>query len=160
MSVELAVCQKVPRDSEQRLAFETALLGLLYCHVVRSRSTLDPADINEHEAEGRGASLSAMVVPAGKAVQLYPSLESFVQDYRTVQEFVGVEKNELRKLYQFTNFMKVALLLFPNPKFKKAHLLDLTTRASEGRRVKYITGSGQTIDTSRRVRVYEREAGM
>ena len=46
------------------------------------------------------------------------------------------------------------------PKSKKAHLLDLVTRIVEGNNVKYITGSGETQATRRRVAIYELEGNI
>ena len=40
-------------------------------------------------------------------------------------------------------------------KWNKEHLLDIVTRLTEGKEVKYITGGGQTSATKRRVLVYE-----
>ena len=52
--------------------------------------------------------------------------------------------------------MKIAQLVI-TPKNHKNHLLDIATRISEGKNMKYITGSGQTLATTRRVMIYERE---
>ena len=55
--------------------------------------------------------------------------------------------------------MSIAILVLP-PKSKKAHLLDLVTRIVEGNEVRYITGSGETAATRRRVMIYELEGNI
>lgn len=55
--------------------------------------------------------------------------------------------------------MSVAILVLP-PKSKKAHLLDLVTRIVEGNDIRYITGSGETAATRRRVAIYEIEGNI
>jgi hypothetical protein len=73
-------------------------------------------------------------------------------------EFVSpsVDDKEAHSLVKFRNFMYVAVQLI-QPQNHKNHLLDLVTRLSEGRGVKYITGSGETMATSRRVKIYRKE---
>merc|ERR1711998_16231 len=60
---------------------------------------------------------------------------------------------------KYRNMMSIAILVLP-PKSKKAHLLDLVTRIVEGNEVRYITGSGETAATRRRVTIYETEGNI
>ncbi len=55
--------------------------------------------------------------------------------------------------------MKVAMLVI-TPRLNKGHLIELVTRIVEGTNMKYITGGGQTKETSRRVKIYERESAV
>ena len=73
--------------------------------------------------------------------------------------FVRVEEKELMTLLKYRNMMAIAILVLP-PKSKKAHLLDLVTRIVEGNDVRYITGSGETVSTRRRVTIYETEGNI
>lgn len=91
-------------------------------------------------------------------IKIYQSMADFLEKY---SEFQSCNADEQKKLFEFANWMKYAILLIP-PKYQKAHLLDVVTRLTEGQRserAKYITGGGQTEATSRRVRVYETESG-
>ena len=90
--------------------------------------------------------------PEGKAVQ-YDSLSRLLREY---PEFMDTEEIEQTKLLHFRNLMAVALLIIP-ANHNRAHLLNLITRLSEGRCVKYVTGSGAMRSTRRRVLIYERE---
>lgn len=69
------------------------------------------------------------------------------------------DPNELKVLLEFRNMMKVAQEVIP-AKQHKNHLIDIVTRICEGRDYKYITGSGATVHTRRRVLIYEREGGI
>ena len=62
---------------------------------------------------------------------------------------------EKQKLFRFRNLMVVATPYIIPSKWNKEHLLDIVTRLTEGKEVKYITGGGQTSATKRRVLVYE-----
>lgn len=90
--------------------------------------------------------------PEGKAVQ-YDSLNILLREY---PEFLDTEEIEQTKLLFFRNLMAVALLILP-ANHNRAHLLNLITRITEGRCVKYVTGSGAMRSTRRRVLIYERE---
>ncbi len=74
-------------------------------------------------------------------------------------EFTSCDDKEKSTLLKFRNIMAVAIQVLP-PKSKKAHLLDLVTRIVEGSQVRYITGSGETLATRRRVLIYEREGNI
>eukprot|EP01035_Chromulina_nebulosa_P017498 gene17498-23054_t len=55
--------------------------------------------------------------------------------------------------------IKVAIQVIP-ASGNKGYLLDMVTRIVEGHRKKYITGSGATSDTLRRVKIYETEGNV
>lgn len=78
------------------------------------------------------------------------SMDQFVEKY---PQFAGVED---RALLAFRNLMAVSLTL-EEAKNNKAFHLEICARLSEGSAAKYITGSGQSSATSRRVSIYERE---
>jgi hypothetical protein len=90
--------------------------------------------------------------PEGQAVQ-YHCLNRLLRDY---PEFVETEEIEQTKLLHFRNLMAVSLQIIP-ANHNRAHLLNLITRLTEGRCVKYVTGSGAMRSTRRRVLIYERE---
>jgi hypothetical protein len=71
----------------------------------------------------------------------------------------AVDAKEAENLLKFRNFMYVAVQLI-SPHNHKNHLLELVTRLTEGRNVKYITGSGETLATSRRVKIYRKEGNV
>jgi hypothetical protein len=85
----------------------------------------------------------------------YPSVAQLIAHY---PEFENQDEAELGKLMHFANFMTYAQILLP-PKQRKAHLLDIVTRAVEGSSKKYVCGGGQTAATARRVLIYERVGG-
>ena len=87
---------------------------------------------------------------------MFESLDQLLAAY---PEFQEVEEAELKTLLTFRNVMKIAQLVIA-PKNHKTHLLDIATRLAEGKNKKYITGSGQTPGTTRRVLIYEREGNM
>ena len=93
--------------------------------------------------------------PEGFAVK-YANASDLVANY---PEFAEVEPPELLKLLNFRNMLSVALLLLP-ANHNRSHLLDVVTRLTEGRNVKYVTGSGAAIGTRRRVLIYQREGGV
>ena len=88
----------------------------------------------------------------GQAVQ-YHCMNRLLREY---PEFSETEEIEQTKLLHFRNLMTVALLIIP-ANHNRAHLLNLITRLTEGRCVKYVTGSGAMRSTRRRVLIYERE---
>lgn len=85
----------------------------------------------------------------------YASLKEFLAHY---PEFNGLDQDEQMRLFDFANYIKFSMVLL-NPKGKKAHLLDMVTRITEGKRAKYVCGGGQTAPTSRRVAIYVKESG-
>jgi hypothetical protein len=136
--LDIAHLNKVNRELECRLIHEAAFIILMYIHVIRKTDIMvTPPDI--------------------KFYHTYAEIHSI---FCRQKEFAAYEVGELeqRKLLYFANIMKVALLLMQKP--KKAHLLDLVTRICEGRLVKYITGSGQTVLTARRVHIFQYESGQ
>ena len=75
--------------------------------------------------------------------------------YNTLcQDITDVE--ELQNTINFRNMMKIAMQIIP-ANSHKGLLLDFVTRLVEGSEKKYITGSGATIETQRRVKIYENE---
>ncbi len=87
---------------------------------------------------------------------LYHSIDEMLEVY---PEFTDLDHQEKQKLQDFCNFMKLGILIQP-ARSHKGHLLDLVTRVTEGRDVKYVCGSGQSGATNRRVLVFEREGGL
>jgi hypothetical protein len=88
-------------------------------------------------------------------VSLYRTVPELLEKY---PEFADQMDLELNLLLEFANYMKVVLMLLP-PKGKKAHLLEIVTRLTEGKTAKYVCGGGQTPATNRRVKIYEEEGG-
>mmetsp|Transcript_17437 Transcript_17437/g.15721 ORF Transcript_17437/g.15721 Transcript_17437/m.15721 type:complete len:562 (-) Transcript_17437:73-1758(-) len=127
------------RDDERRLVFEAALIVLFY--IGNQRGDL------------------AISVPK---IDLYEQSDEFMKTYKNIKNFVlkDCDKIETLKLVHFTNFMKAVLALVPNPKGKRAHMIDLVTRISENRYKKYVTGTGQSCNTQRRVAIYQNESGV
>lgn len=76
-------------------------------------------------------------------------------------EFVLENVSVLDKqiLLNFRNFMAVAQYLI-GAKQHKNHLMDLVTRVVEGKTVRYVGGSGQPGQTSRRVLIFRREGNV
>jgi hypothetical protein len=83
---------------------------------------------------------------AEEMLQLYP-------------EFLNIHGDELKCLMTYRNVMNVAMQCIC-PRFNKNRLLVLVTRIVEGCTKRYVTGSGQTDQTSCRVLIYERESGV
>ena len=69
--------------------------------------------------------------------------------------FEGIDEMELHVLARFRAFMVAALQLI-KAKNNKTQLIAIASMLSEGRL--YITGSGQTAATSRRVLIYDVES--
>lgn len=127
------------RGEEKKLIFEAALVAIFYVQILKQTQSEN--------------------IPV---IDFYHNYEEIDQDFGSCKGFSRreIDAYEARKLVVFANLMKVALLFFPNPKGKKAHLLDLVTRVAENKEKKYVTGSGQTINTSRRVILYEKFTGV
>ena len=113
------------RNEEYRLIFEAALLLLLHIGIQRQVYL--------------------------RNLQYYESYSEFHNTYTLLDKWTSrnLDIKEQFKLVAFSNFMKTVLLLTPNPKLKRAHLIDIVTRVCEGKK-KYITGAGQSADTTRR----------
>jgi len=86
---------------------------------------------------------------------VWVSRDIFLAQYR---EFRALDPHEQNLLFNFRNMAKVAML-FIEPKFAKQTILDIAGRL-EGSQCAYITGSGQRLEVTRRVAIYEREAGV
>lgn len=71
------------------------------------------------------------------------------------EEYAG--ELELDVLVRVRNYMAVSLTLLEAENNKTKHL-EIAQRLSEGKYARYVTGSGQTDATTRRVRIYERES--
>jgi hypothetical protein len=99
--------------------------------------------------------LCLYLMPQGQ-VCLWSNTDAMLESYPS---FNRVDEHELSILLQYRNVMSVAMLVLA-PKSKKAHLLDLVTRIVEGNDVRYITGSGETAATRRRVAIYENEGNI
>ena len=75
-------------------------------------------------------------------------------------EFQSIDKNvELDKLRAFANYMNFALH-FITAKYNRQHVFNIVTKITDGKDVKYITGSGKTKSTADRVLIYNREGGI
>lgn len=137
IAVDIGKLAKINREQESRLIYEAALIVLLYIHVLRGTPLTYPVSVG-----------------------MFKSYDEIFEQYKGCKEFTTYDilEMEQRKLLSFSNIMKVALVLMPKP--KKAHLLDLVTRIAEGRQAKYITGSGQTILTARRVQIFQTQSGI
>lgn len=87
---------------------------------------------------------------------MFTDLELMLESY---PEFETLTIEEQDTLLAFRNYVRITLIL-ATARGNKNHILDLVTRLVEGRDRKYITGSGQSLETSRRVLIYEREGGI
>lgn len=92
--------------------------------------------------------------PEGQAI-IY-SRQNFLQEF---PEFSGLLSGEIDTLCAYRNMMAVAIKVIP-AKWNYNHLLDLVARISEGRKVRYITGSGATDQTKYRMIIYEKVGGI
>jgi hypothetical protein len=70
-------------------------------------------------------------------------------------QFAEAAEAELQFLLQFRNAVNVALTVFPAHR-NKARILAIAARL-EGSHKQYITGTGQSIEVTRRVEIYEQE---
>mmetsp|Transcript_53658 Transcript_53658/g.105856 ORF Transcript_53658/g.105856 Transcript_53658/m.105856 type:complete len:656 (+) Transcript_53658:110-2077(+) len=84
---------------------------------------------------------------------LLNNVQDLCADY---PEFIGLPVEELTKLLDFRNAMKISLQLI-EAKHHKGELLEICGRLS-GKLV--TTGGSQTKETKRRVMIYEREGGL
>jgi hypothetical protein len=126
------------REDEVRLIFESALVLLLYIGIRKN-------------------------IYHRPSIRFYNNYRDFEEDYdETTPGYndPSIDELEQAKLVIFANLMKTILLLVPNPKGKRAHLIDILTRLTEGKHKKYITGTGQSPATLRRVQIYQKESGV
>lgn len=85
----------------------------------------------------------------------YTDLDHFLQGYPEFRERQPAEQERLRLT---ANWMDLAFHAI-TPKSNKTFLMNLIPRICEGRSARYITGSGETLATSDRVRIYRVEGG-
>jgi hypothetical protein len=85
---------------------------------------------------------------------LFYTQDEFMQQYGDLCQSMSLD--EIDTLVLFRNVMKAAIMTVP-AFGNKGLLLDLVTRLVEGHHRKYVTGSGATIETKRRVQIYEHE---
>lgn len=88
----------------------------------------------------------------------YKTVTDLKSEYEPVFS-TGVDDIEFEMLWQFANWMNV-LALFFTPKKNKGIYLEVLTKITEGTHLTYVTGSGQTKATARRVFLYESECGI
>ena len=74
-------------------------------------------------------------------------------------EFESIGKVELDKLCGFANFMNFAFY-FISANMNRQHIFNIVTRITEGKDVRYVTGTGKTKSTSDRVLIYNREGDV
>ena len=84
----------------------------------------------------------------------YPTMESFQAAYG--HKFQDVDETELHKLYSIANWMAI-LFTMVESRGNKGLAMNVIPKLVEGFQVKYTTGGGQSIPTSHRVVIYERE---
>jgi hypothetical protein len=95
-----------------------------------------------------------------KAVSSYIGFPEFYRKYpEFAEEHHRIDPREKDTLLLFRNIMAVSQKVIP-PHHHKNHLIDLVTRLTEGKGIKYIVGSGQSDKTSRRVLIYRREGNV
>ena len=75
-----------------------------------------------------------------EGLRLIFDLDSFLREF---PEFSGLSLEEITKLNDYRNMMKIAIQVIP-AKWNYNHLLALVARLAEGGKVKYVTGSGAT----------------
>lgn len=88
---------------------------------------------------------------------IFKDLTPFFEKYPEFQ--TDIDDLEISLLLTFRNVMAIAQSVIPAKKHKN-QLLDIVTRITEGRSQKYVTGSGQTEATSRRVLIFSREGDV
>lgn len=88
-----------------------------------------------------------------KNADILYSSDDFIANY---PEFAGASDMEVLRRYR--NIIAVSLTLLEADNNKTKHM-DIAVRLSEGKAAKYVTGSGQTSATTRRVAIFERESG-
>lgn len=85
---------------------------------------------------------------------LIHSEATFLTNYPELRGAYG-----LPLLVKFRNIIAVSLTLLEAENNKSKHLI-IATRLSEGKHVRYITGSGQTEATTQRVMIFEKESRL
>jgi hypothetical protein len=68
-----------------------------------------------------------------------------------------VDETEKEILKYFANFVRCTVALIETPRGRGTHVRTLVTRIVEGGDVKYIPGSGMTVQTRRRITIFEDE---
>ena len=82
-----------------------------------------------------------------------------MEAYSKFEDFKDLGMQELTYLLNFRNTMRVALEIIPE-KATKQLLIDIAGRLEGSVGAGYITGSGETAFTHRRVKIYEQEGGV
>ncbi len=83
----------------------------------------------------------------------YPTLESFLAAYPSLRDRAHAEQV---KLHSNGNWFDLALLTI-KPQNNKSFLMSVIPRMAEGYKAKYITGSGESIQTKDRVLIFRVE---
>lgn len=84
---------------------------------------------------------------------MYPTLESFLAAYPSLSDRPRAEQV---KLYSNANWFDLALLTL-KAQNNKSFLMSIVPRLSEGHNAKYITGSGESMQTRDRVQIFRKE---
>ena len=102
---------RAKREDETRLIFEATMVLLLHIGIKRN-------------------------IYHRPSISFYKNYNELQMDYDNqtpgFEDVNSIDAIERTKLVHFANFMKTILLLIPNPIGKRAHLLDIVTRLSEG----------------------------
>ena len=98
-----------------------------------------------------------LAVHPEKCKYKYVDREALLSAY---PEFESIDESvEIEKLRAFANFMNFSFY-FITPKYNRQHVFNIVTKITEGKDVKYVTGSGKTQCTANRVLIYNREGGI
>lgn len=92
-------------------------------------------------------------------ISKYTEYNDFCATYRPVVDCESVSPIEKQELMEIANWMNIANMII-EPKWNKIIMLRAITKLVEGPSVLYITGTGQTPATSRRVKIYESECNI
>ena len=87
----------------------------------------------------------------------YQNVKSFLEAYEGY--FNDTEPAEQKALMNEANWFKLVQPLLP-PSKNKGLSIQIVTKLFEGWYAKYVTGSGQTEATKRRVHIFEKEGGV
>ena len=93
----------------------------------------------------------------------YPDLQTFFENYGEdfFRDLNGniMNDDEMKKLLKYRNYMAIAVK-YINPVQNKDYLLNLITKLAEGCNTHYISGSGASLATNRRIDIYRKEGGV
>ena len=87
----------------------------------------------------------------------YQTMEAFLEAYEG--HFSDTDPAEQEMLKNEANWFNVVSVLLP-PRMSKGLTIQVVPRLVEGWQAKYVTGSGQTETTKRRVYIFEKEGGV